>query len=220
MDCEHRYQEVMGRLAGISYRCVDCEKDIDVETYDELATLRAQNANQNCGGDCDGEPAIASCKHSQCTKPPDTLESLQESLAAVTQERDELRAERDRLELELKTQTEECRKAIEIGTAYVYRANKAEAALKAVQEENERLKGETHSLRIGNQDANAVISRQAGMLADLRAQLTAAQQSAKEQHGAVAVEFFYWWHNQPGTNTEQGFDEWWAIREAAKEGSK
>lgn len=47
--------------------------------------------------------------------------------------------------------------------------------------------------------------------------LTAAQQSAKEQFGAVAVEFFYWWHNQPGTNTAQGFDEWWAIREAAKE---
>lgn len=22
------------------------------------------------------------------------------------------------------------------------------------------------------------------------------------------VEFYYWWHNQPGTNTEDGFDDW------------
>lgn len=24
----------------------------------------------------------------------------------------------------------------------------------------------------------------------------------------IAVEFFYWWYNSPGTNTEQGFEEW------------
>jgi hypothetical protein len=24
----------------------------------------------------------------------------------------------------------------------------------------------------------------------------------------VATEFFYWWYNQKGSNTEQGFDEW------------
>jgi len=28
---------------------------------------------------------------------------------------------------------------------------------------------------------------------------------------AIAVDFFHWWHNQPGTNTEQGFDDWWAA---------
>jgi len=27
----------------------------------------------------------------------------------------------------------------------------------------------------------------------------------------IATEFYYWWHNQPGTNTEQGFDEWWKL---------
>lgn len=24
----------------------------------------------------------------------------------------------------------------------------------------------------------------------------------------IATQFFYWWHNQPGTNTMQGFGEW------------
>lgn len=24
----------------------------------------------------------------------------------------------------------------------------------------------------------------------------------------VATEFFYWWHNQPGTNTQAGFQDW------------
>lgn len=27
----------------------------------------------------------------------------------------------------------------------------------------------------------------------------------------VATEFYYWWHNQPGTNTQQGFDDWWEL---------
>jgi hypothetical protein len=31
----------------------------------------------------------------------------------------------------------------------------------------------------------------------------------KEPAKAIATEFFYWWHNQPGNNTEQGFDQWW-----------
>jgi len=30
----------------------------------------------------------------------------------------------------------------------------------------------------------------------------------------VAVEFFYWWHNQPGNNTAEGFNKWWESREA------
>jgi hypothetical protein len=25
----------------------------------------------------------------------------------------------------------------------------------------------------------------------------------------IATKFYYWWHNQPGTNTEDGFDKWW-----------
>ena len=27
----------------------------------------------------------------------------------------------------------------------------------------------------------------------------------------VAREFYYWWHNQPGSNTSQGFQDWWKI---------
>lgn len=30
------------------------------------------------------------------------------------------------------------------------------------------------------------------------------EQDARE----IATQFFYWWHNQPGTNTNQGFDDW------------
>lgn len=27
----------------------------------------------------------------------------------------------------------------------------------------------------------------------------------------IATEFYYWWHNQSGTNTASGFDDWWAV---------
>ena len=32
----------------------------------------------------------------------------------------------------------------------------------------------------------------------------------KEFAQSVATGFFYWWHNQPGTNTQQGFEQWWS----------
>jgi len=25
----------------------------------------------------------------------------------------------------------------------------------------------------------------------------------------IATSFFYWWYNQPGQNTSEGFDDWW-----------
>lgn len=27
----------------------------------------------------------------------------------------------------------------------------------------------------------------------------------------IATEFYYYWHNQQGTNTADGFDDWWEI---------
>ncbi len=27
----------------------------------------------------------------------------------------------------------------------------------------------------------------------------------------IAVKFFRWWYNQPGSNTDQGFDRWWEL---------
>jgi hypothetical protein len=27
----------------------------------------------------------------------------------------------------------------------------------------------------------------------------------------ICTDFYRWWHNQPGTNTDQGFDEWLKI---------
>ena len=29
---------------------------------------------------------------------------------------------------------------------------------------------------------------------------------------SLATDFFHWWHNQPGTNTQDGFDEWMKTR--------
>ena len=31
----------------------------------------------------------------------------------------------------------------------------------------------------------------------------------KDTAKKMATDFFRWWYNQPGTNTDQGFDEWW-----------
>lgn len=35
----------------------------------------------------------------------------------------------------------------------------------------------------------------------------------KEERGKrlkkICIKFFYWWYNQPGNDTEQGFDKWW-----------
>jgi len=46
----------------------------------------------------------------------------------------------------------------------------------------------------------------------LKAAVSPAPAPDKEALKKVAVEFFYWWHNQPGSNTEEGFDQWWASR--------
>lgn len=32
---------------------------------------------------------------------------------------------------------------------------------------------------------------------------------SKEAAQKMATDFYYWWHNQPGANTQQGFAEWW-----------
>lgn len=32
-----------------------------------------------------------------------------------------------------------------------------------------------------------------------------------DQAKEIATGFFRWWHNAPGTNTDQGFDAWWAA---------
>lgn len=32
---------------------------------------------------------------------------------------------------------------------------------------------------------------------------------SREAAQKMATDFYYWWHNQPGTNTQQGFEEWW-----------
>ena len=37
--------------------------------------------------------------------------------------------------------------------------------------------------------------------------MSVRQEDAKK----IAVEFFQWWNDQPKTNTEQGFREWWFM---------
>jgi len=34
----------------------------------------------------------------------------------------------------------------------------------------------------------------------------------KQDAMELATSFYVWWHNQPGTNTEQGFSEWWELQ--------
>ena len=34
------------------------------------------------------------------------------------------------------------------------------------------------------------------------------EQKTAEREKKIAIDFFYWWHNQPGSNTEYGFDEY------------
>lgn len=42
--------------------------------------------------------------------------------------------------------------------------------------------------------------------------LTVDGESAEQRHERLcrelATDFFYWWYNQPGTNTVQGFEAW------------
>ena len=35
----------------------------------------------------------------------------------------------------------------------------------------------------------------------------------KEVAKKMATDFYYWWHNQEGTNTQQGFDDWWEANQ-------
>lgn len=38
----------------------------------------------------------------------------------------------------------------------------------------------------------------------------------KDSVKEIAVNFFYWWHNQSGSNTSEGFDEYIKLQEAPK----
>lgn len=44
------------------------------------------------------------------------------------------------------------------------------------------------------------------------------QNETKRAIKKIATDFFYWWYNQPGTNTQQGFDEWWERVHTKREG--
>ena len=60
-----------------------------------------------------------------------------------------------------------------------------------------------------------VVQPMADEIDRLNALLKATTQTPdKAAFEKVAVEFYYWWHNQPGNNTAEGFNKWWASREA------
>jgi hypothetical protein len=44
--------------------------------------------------------------------------------------------------------------------------------------------------------------------AELRAKLDMLENPDKGDIRKIATDFYYWWHNQPGTNTADGFDDW------------
>ena len=41
------------------------------------------------------------------------------------------------------------------------------------------------------------------------------KQIDKKTAKKLCTSFFYYWWNEPGTNTEEGFETWWKIREKA-----
>lgn len=132
----------------------DCGEREHIKLTAELAQLREDLAR------AEGE-------REAYRKSADTFSELmtfqQERAEAAEQERDTLKAECGRLNAQLVESV---------------------ADVDTLKAGYQRLNQEIHSLRIGNQDANAVISRQAGMLADLRAQLT----QAEEAHKLAAVQ--------------------------------
>ena len=44
------------------------------------------------------------------------------------------------------------------------------------------------------------------------------QEESRAAIKKVATDFFYWWYNKPGTNTQAGFDEWWENVHTKREG--
>ena len=52
-----------------------------------------------------------------------------------------------------------------------------------------------------------VLSLLEDKVSDLEAKLAERDEFAR----AVATEFYYHWHNSPGTNTQQGFQDWWEL---------
>lgn len=153
----------------------------------------------NCGRKVSGREDICICQE---------LATLRAKLAQVEQDRDRLTAERDQYK--------------EWADAAATARDNTLKALWAAQEGNKRLKAEVEKwqkLHDVNCSNLAEIGHNNAKCAEtLLSQLTAAQQSAQEQFRDVAVEFFYWWHNQPGSNTAQGFDEWWKLRAELSKG--
>lgn len=56
-------------------------------------------------------------------------------------------------------------------------------------------------------DAIAAWNRRSPSVASVTAGLPSGYEGVKE----LCTKFFYWWHNQPGTNTQAGFDDWWKV---------
>lgn len=61
--------------------------------------------------------------------------------------------------------------------------------------------------------AGAIVDdlRDEGFAISVVASDTAALPSDYEGVKELCTKFFYWWHNQPGTNTQAGFDDWWKV---------
>jgi len=115
-------------------------------------------------------------------------------LAKVTEERDELKSDAVRFKMHLEPITESVCCDLCCTTTHGYPGRIGTNLLTA----DEALKMLEYLLE--------------GVLGE-RDQLATAD---KLIHKQIACEFFRWWYNQPGSNTDQGFDEWWEKRREDK----
>jgi hypothetical protein len=81
----------------------------------------------------------------------------------------------------------------------------------AKTEECERLKEELQKSKEHDHEACKSMENRAYIWKDRAEKLVAENKrlKSKAMFKGVCTDFFYWWFNQPGTNTLQGFDEWW-----------
>jgi hypothetical protein len=126
----------------------------------------------------------------------DGLGSVETAVMALKQERDQLKAALQRVD--------------DPATALIEDADEIVELLRAIGAGNTDALADTVD-RVADELTEALNETPVQSLAAHDAEVI--EREAKP----IATEFFRWWYNQPGSNTDQGFDEWWQLRHQAKE---
>lgn len=81
---------------------------------------------------------------------------------------------------------------------------------------SELLKNAEEFIHVRSDGDNVEDAADAKLVADLAARVRELE--GKDHAKEIAIGFYYWWHNQPGNNTQQGFDVYWRQLEMEKLG--